>query len=156
MGYSSGGACPHYSGHAPQRVVAYCLISGPKLMVYCIVGTVASLNGLTEWSAHSRSTRSRLRWGTLLVEGLTLNLDVPNSNGLSKLYQKKRSCKLGSPCHSESCTDGCIVRVPPAEVLDQRDDADGHTHNDSDVHLGGYSTTVVVIVVTVHLLCGGQ
>ncbi len=28
------GACPHYSGHAPQRVVAYCLISGPKLMVY--------------------------------------------------------------------------------------------------------------------------
>ncbi len=28
------GACPHYSGHAPQRVVAYCLISGPKLTVY--------------------------------------------------------------------------------------------------------------------------
>ncbi len=46
--------------------------------------------------------------------------------------------------------------MPPAKVLDQRDDADGHTHNDSDVHLGGHSTTVVVIVVTVHLLCGGQ
>ena len=45
--------------------------------------------------------------------------------------------------------------MPPVEVLDQRDDADGHTHNHSDVHLGVHSTTVVVIVVTVHLLCEG-
>ena len=27
--------------------------------------------------------------------------------------------------------------MPPAEVLDQRDDADGHTHNHSDIQLGG-------------------
>ena len=44
---------------------------------------------------------------------------------------------------------------PAAEVLDKRDDDDGHTHNHSDVHLGGHSTTVVVIVAMVPLLCGG-
>ena len=88
---------------------------------------------------------------------------IPNSNNELSF---EMHCKLISPWYSESCTDGCIVRVPPVEVLDQRDDAGGHTHNHLDVHLGGHSTTVIVIVTILSLwggavtycvsVCGGR